>query len=137
MDCSGVIDHLVPYHFATCTDEERDLVDAHLLGCAKCLRAYLALKRAVERGAGAKEAPSAATRARLFASVAAEFGPSARGRALRWLRRPIPLYQGIAVAAVAIAAAVLLPELAPGPRPLHADAFVDTARTTAESLTIY
>jgi hypothetical protein len=137
MDCIEVKNTLVPYHFATCSDEERDGVDGHLVGCTECLRAYLALKRAVERGAGVEEAPSAATRARLRASVAAEFSPSAPARFTRWLRRPIPLYQGLAAAAVAILVASLLPELVRGPRPLREGAFVDTARTTAESLTIY
>ena len=44
MDCAGVASHLVAYHFATVSDEERDAIDAHLLGCKACLEAYFALK---------------------------------------------------------------------------------------------
>lgn len=137
MDCAGVASHLVAYHFATGTDEERDAIDAHLLGCRPCLETYLALKRATDRGP--LEKPSASVRARLRAEVAETF-PRAPRVAI-WRRR-IPLYQGLFAAAVAAAIALAVPSLMRGgPRAPH-DAregtpHIDSARPSAESFQIY
>jgi anti-sigma factor RsiW len=136
MDCARI--DLIAYHFDTSTDEERDAVERHLLGCRRCLEAYLALKRHVEHGARA-ERPGPEVHARLRGDVERAFRPMSRGRLLAWLARPIPRYQGLAAAAVALAIAVLAPALverATSPA-LHGGDRVDTSRPSAESLTIY
>ncbi len=134
MDCAGVASLLFAYHFATSTDEERDAIDAHLLACNACLRAYLALKRAAERGP--LERPSARTRERLRAEVARTFEKPSRARVL-FLERRIPLYQGLVAAA--IAAAVTLAALGWTPHAPVGDGVprIDTSRPRAESLQIY
>jgi hypothetical protein len=141
MDCAGVAGHLVAYHFqvATITDEERDAIDAHLLECRACLKAYLALKRAAERGP--LEKPSSAVRQRLRADVAAAF-PSKTRRELgvTLLARRIPLYQGLFAAAVAAAIALVIPTLmrkAGQTNVREGAAQIDSARPTAESFRIY
>ncbi|HEY8074050.1 MAG TPA: hypothetical protein VIF62_08075 [Labilithrix sp.] len=131
MDCAGVASLLLAYHLATTSDEERDAIDAHLLACNGCLRTYLALKRAAERGT--MDRPSNETHARLRAEVARTF---AKPRVV-FLRRRIPLYQGLAFAA--IAAAITLVAVR-GYR--HANVSegvpqIDTSRPRAESLQIY
>jgi hypothetical protein len=131
MDCTGVASHLVAYHLATVSDEERDAIDAHLLGCRGCLETFLALKRAMDRGPATK--PSAAVRARLRAEVAASFPR-------RTLARRIPLYQGLALAAAAAVVALLVPSLIKRNAPYDAREAtheVDTARPRAVSLQIY
>jgi len=52
--------------------------------------------------------PSEAMRARLRADVEAAFRPSVVARVGRALRRPIPLYQGLVAAALAVALALPL-----------------------------
>ncbi len=148
MDCAGVASNLVAYHFATSTDEERDEIDAHLLACNACLRAYLALKRASERGP--LDRPSRAARERLRAEVARTFAkpgaPAAspsrpakpKPKPVLFFQRRIPLYQGLVAAA--IAAAVTLVALGDAPRraPVRDGVpQVDTSRPRAESLQIY
>src|SRR5690348_8865692 len=98
MDCAGVASHLVGYHVGTVTEEERDLVEAHLLECGGCLRTYLALKRAADRAG--LERPRPEVKERLRAEVARAF--PARAARVRWtapmravLGRRIPLYQGV------------------------------------------
>jgi hypothetical protein len=71
--------------------------------------------------------------------VEARYRPTAVRRVRRWLSRPVPLYQGLAVAALVAIAAALAPPLArtlrsEGARPGER---VDTTRPAAESLTIY
>jgi anti-sigma factor RsiW len=131
MDCTAVASRLVPYHFATLSDEDRAAVDAHLLGCRACLRSYLALKHATERGV---ERPSDAVRARLRAEVARTFAPR---RSRRLFARRIPLYQGVALAAVA---AVIAFVAAGRPRFTRVDEpipQVDTSRPHAESVELF
>lgn len=146
MDCAGVATHLVTYHFAASdlADEERDAIDAHLLECKSCLETYLSLKRAAEKRP--VERPSPAARARLRAEVAATFAPEReklekREKRVMFLVRRIPLYQGIAAAAVAAALALVLPGLLRGdgraPSPRDRGTEIDTARPRAASLTIY
>jgi anti-sigma factor RsiW len=145
MDCTGVAGHLVAYHFATVSDEERDAIDAHLLGCTTCLASYLALKRATDKSP--PERPRAAVKARLRAEVASAFPervqPSAR---VRLLARRIPLYQGLFAAAAAAAIALVVPRLVRGERqrdvsgangPSEGAAQIDSARPRAESFQIY
>jgi anti-sigma factor RsiW len=140
MDCSLIQAHLIGYHFATVSDDERREVEGHLVACTACLRTYLALKAHVDRGSRQDETPSEASRLRLRAAVEARFRPTPTRRVRRWLARPIPLYQGLAVAAVLAIAAALGPTLArvvhPEPAARAAEQ-VDSARPVAQSLTIY
>jgi anti-sigma factor RsiW len=139
MDCSLTQSHLIGYHFATVADAERAEVEAHLLTCKDCLSTYLALKAHVDR-MGEDDGPSEAARLRLRAAVEARFVETVPRQAWNWLVRPIPLYQGLAVAAVVLLAATLGPTVArsihPGPVAHDAER-VDTARPRAESLSIY
>jgi hypothetical protein len=139
MDCALIQGKLIEYQFATLEDVDRETVEAHLLACKDCLRTYLALKAHVDRGSSAGDVPSEAARLRLRAAVEARFHSTATRRLRRWLSRPVPLYQGLAVAALVAAAVALAPTLArsfrsTGARPAEQ---VDTARPAAESLTIY
>jgi hypothetical protein len=134
MDCAGVGEHLVSYHLANVSEEERQAVETHLVDCNACLRTYLALKRAADRAG--LERPSPAVRARLRASVAETF-PRPRNTAM--LVRKIPLYQGVMLAAIAAAIALFAPGAVH--RVLRAPSAgtpaIDTSRTRAESLHIY
>jgi anti-sigma factor RsiW len=139
MDCALIEGRLIEYQFATLEDADREAVEAHLVACTRCLRAYLALKAHVDRTTRAGEVPSEVARARLRAAVEERFRPTAARRLRRWLSRPVPLYQGLAVAAVVAVFAALAPAAArslrtAGARPAER---VDTARPAAQSLTIY
>ena len=120
MDCRMIEKDLFAYALGTSSDEDRDRTDAHLLGCTSCLRAYLRLKHLLERGleAGVEAGdslgarPSDETRRRIREDVAALVRPRGAARVRQWLRRPIPLYQGLAVAAVAAGIAIGLPQAA-------------------------
>jgi anti-sigma factor RsiW len=140
MDCALIQGHLIGYHFATVSDDERAEVEGHLVTCTACLRTYLALKAHVDRGAVDDEVPGEAARLRLRAAVEARFRPTHARRVGRWFTRPIPLYQSLAVAAAVVLATALGPTLAhaihPGPA-AHTAERVDSARPSAESLTIY
>jgi anti-sigma factor RsiW len=142
MDEHVVEERLLTYYFGAGSDEEGVRIDAHLCACASCLRAFLDLKRHVEHEGRRALRPRAETRARLRADVAAAFQPRAAAPLLRLrraLRQPIPLYQGLAVAAVAAALGVLVPfarlHLRPVPPP--SGEHVDSARLSPESLTVY
>jgi hypothetical protein len=56
-----------------------------------------------------------------------------------WLRRPIPLYQGLAVAAVAAGLAIGLPQVlsALTQRPPETTARVDMSRPVPQMLAVY
>jgi anti-sigma factor RsiW len=96
MTCAEVEQELVGYHFATLHDEARSEVEAHLAECQACVRAYVALKRAVETSEDAA-GPSDAARLRLRRAVARELGI---GKAKwSWWERPL---------AVAVAASIVL-----------------------------
>ena len=139
MDCSLIQEDLVAYHLGAAPDDARDAVDAHLLGCTECLRVYLRLKRHLERG----DRPSDAARKKLRDAVLAEFRPTSRARAVALLRGPRPLEQGLAVAAVMVLVAAVVPTLASraeraSQRDRAASAErIDTSRTGPESLTFY
>jgi len=152
MDCTGVASHLVAYHFATVSDEERDAIDAHLLGCTTCLASYLALKRATDKSP--LERPAASVKARLRAEIAAAFPAQpaqpaaavavaeapARPARVALLARRIPLYQGLFAAAVAAAIALAVPTLLRQQRQRDVPegaAQIDSARPRAESFQIY
>lgn len=129
MDCTGVASHLVAYQFGATTDDERVAIDAHLVACTACLRTYLALKHAAE--AGALERPASRVKADLRARVAK------RARRPSLLARRIPLYQGVALAAIAAAVALLVPRARERIVVREGTPQVDTARARAESLHIY
>ncbi len=70
MDCRVISEDLFAYALGSSSDEVRDRIDAHLLGCTSCLRAYLRLKHHVERGASLSARPSDAIRRRIRTDVA-------------------------------------------------------------------
>ncbi len=96
MTCHDVELELIAYHFGLLIGEKRGEVEAHLIGCGACLRAFLDIKRAVETGEDGP-APSDLVRPRLRRAVAEELGIVQRPRS-RW-ERP---------AAFAFAAAAML-----------------------------
>ena len=106
MDCRLIQGELLAYALGTSDDGERERIDAHLLTCTACLRAYLRLKHHVERGASLGARPGDDVRRRIRDDVAAAVRPRGAARVQKWLRRPIPLYQGLAVAAFAAGVAV-------------------------------
>jgi anti-sigma factor RsiW len=125
MDCRLTKSELFPYTLGTSSEEERQRIDEHLVACTDCLRAYLRLKNQVERGAALGARPSDETRRRIRADVVAIVRPAGIARVRQWLRRPIPLYQGLAVAAVAAGVAIALPQ---------AMASIDAARKAPETM---
>ena len=137
MDC-GLVD-LVGYHFATLDDDARARVDEHLVRCTACLRTFIAIKHRVEDERGDK--PSDAARARLRRAVEERFRPTPAARVKRWLRRPIPLYHGLAAAVLALLAAAVAPSVAARGanrgEPVTQGTYVDTARPVPESQSIY
>ena len=139
MDCRLIQDELFPYTLGTSSEEDRVGIDEHLLGCTSCLRAYLRLKHHVERGASLGARPSDETRRRIREDVAALVRPRGAARVRHWLRRPIPLYQGLAVAAVAAAVSIALPQAvsALSRRPAETTARVDMSRPVAAALAVY
>jgi anti-sigma factor RsiW len=142
MDCGLIEGELLPYTLGTSSEEDRERIDEHLVSCTSCLRAYLRLKHHVERGAARGAQPSDETRQRIRDDVAAIVRPRGAARVRHWLRRPIPLYQGLAVAAVAAGIAVGLPQAIAsiGPasrRAPETTAHVDMSKPVPEALAIY
>ncbi len=144
MDCTLIQSHLVAYDFGTLEDADRDSVETHLLACPHCLQTYLQLKRHLARGRGT-ERPGEAVRRRLRAEVAATFGTQATPLFLRWLWRPIPLYQGLVAAAMlAVFAGFSAPRLAergraaaPETPPAAPQQHIDASRTAPDTQTIF
>jgi anti-sigma factor RsiW len=134
MDCARI--DLVGYHLGT-LDDERELVEKHLLACTPCLEAYLALKRDADQRSSLRPSPQAYERLRR--DVAATFAARRSTGVARWLTRPVPLYAGVAAFAV-VAIFGFVATLA-----LHGSSSatrgelerVDTSRSVAESLSIY
>jgi anti-sigma factor RsiW len=139
MDCRMISGELFAYALGTSSEEDRDGIDAHLLTCTSCLRAYLRLKNHVERGASSSARPSELTRRRVRADIAAIVRPRGTARVKQWLRRPIPLYQGLAVAAVAAGIALGLPQAmtALEKRPAETTARIDTSKPMPQALAVY
>lgn len=130
MDCAGVAEHLVTYHLGGIDDEPREAVEAHLVACRACLETYLALKRAADREG--REKPRPEVKARLRAEVAREFAPKPS-----LFARRIPLYQGVALAAIAAAIAIVAPSVFDHVRGASEGPAIDTSRPHPESLNIY
>lgn len=140
MDCSLIQGDLIAYHFATASRGECQRVEAHLVACQACLRSYLALKAHVDRTGRPPEQPSEASRLKLRAAVERRFRPSPARRVGRWLARPVPLYQSVALAAVVVLGVALGPAVSHRLSRAHAHESserVDTSRTTAQSTSIY
>jgi anti-sigma factor RsiW len=138
MDCTLILGDLIAYHFAMADNAERERVEGHLVECKACLRRYLALKAHVDQGNEAPTAPSEASRLRLRAAVEKRFRPTPLRRVSSWLARPIPLYQGFALAAAVVIGVAIAPSLASHIAAKAPDTQrIDTSRTTAESLFIY
>jgi hypothetical protein len=159
MECSSVQEDLIAYHLAALEAPQQDLVEGHLLRCSACLRAYLLLKRQMDRGqaqgaeaAGAADAdrPSAAARKRLRDEVQRRFArpapaPSAAVPLWQWLRllvtRPIPLYQGVFAVVLGLllmqAGALLWETPWPGAHAPGAAAEVDSARRQISNVSLY
>lgn len=136
MDCSLVAERLVEYHFDVAEDAVRDGIDAHLLGCASCLRTYLSLKREIVHASRAR--PSDALRERLRASVEETFRKPRPNAIVRALRRPVPLYQSLAFAAVVALLFTALAALRPKPAArVVPGELLDTSRTSPATLTLY
>jgi hypothetical protein len=103
---------LIEYHFGTLEGPARTAVEEALLESEESLRAYLRLKRELDGAYASDEVPGPAAKTRLRAAIAAEVGgrqpglrepagPGAWSGLLGVFWRPIPLYQTLAVAAVA------------------------------------
>jgi hypothetical protein len=80
VECELIEGELVPFHFGNLAGDVRAAVEGHLCGCARCLQAYLEVKRAIETGAGLQRRPSAGLRSRLRAQVAMEVAPPRASR---------------------------------------------------------
>jgi anti-sigma factor RsiW len=100
MSCDQIQAELVAYHFGVVSDETRALLEAHLVGCPACLKAFLALKREIETAASGPR-PSELARRRLRSAVARELGLSEKRRRWSWWERPLAF--GFAAAAVLLA----------------------------------
>ena len=139
MDCRLIQGELLSFTLGNASDEERGRVDEHLVACKDCLRAYLRMKNYVERGALPSARPSEATRRRVREDVAALVRPRGAARVREWLRRPIPLYQSLAVAAVAAGIAIGLPQaLAAFDRKSpETTARVDLSKPVPQALALY
>jgi predicted anti-sigma-YlaC factor YlaD len=138
MDCRVIQGELFAYTLGTSSEVELDRVDEHMLTCTACLRAYLRLKRHVEQGGVVGARPSEETRRRVRDDVAAIVRPRGIARVRGWLRRPIPLYQGLVVAAIAAGVAIGLPQVASlGRKAPETTARVDMSRPVPQALAIY
>jgi anti-sigma factor RsiW len=135
--CNDVEPYLVSYHLGDLDGDARDTLEEHLTRCSACLKTYLALKRTADRAAFDRPRPE--VKARLRAEVERLF-PTEKPRKVAVLARPVPLYQGVALAAIAAAIALAAPAVLR--RVTSADGAagtpsIDTSRTRAESLRIF
>jgi hypothetical protein len=161
VDCHRVDEELVAFHLAALDGATRAGVEAHLAGCARCVSAYLALKRAADAGEEGA-APSELTRARIAAEARRLLAESSRPSAVdpqraaaaaraqgRRRERRMGWAMAAALAALMLAAAPLVwrathdaaaparargQALAPAPSRLPLHEAVDTARSTPETL---
>lgn len=141
MDCTAVAENLVAYQVGAIDDADRAAIEAHLVGCRSCLETYMAIKRAADRAVF--ERPRPEVKERLRKEVAKAFPSKKPVSKLMFFRRRIPLYQGVALAAVAACLAVAAPSVIQKLRQTSAPSaqqdapIVDTARTRPSSLSIY
>jgi anti-sigma factor RsiW len=76
MTCEELETELVGYHFGVLADEARQRVEGHLVECPSCVRAFVGVKRSIERSEDVP-APPEGGRARLRLAVARAIGPRA------------------------------------------------------------
>jgi hypothetical protein len=105
MSCHEFQADLVGYHFAIMSAEARRALEAHLVTCTDCVRAYVAIKRDLETAEDGPR-PSPRARDRLRASVAAELGTTPRAWA--WWERPLAFTLATAATALAMFAVTQL-----------------------------
>jgi anti-sigma factor RsiW len=108
VDCKRVDEELVAFQLAAIDGGTRAAVEAHLLGCARCVGAYLMLKRAVDAGEEAS-APSQMVRARIRAAATEIAGPRSK-RTWMWAA-------AATATAASVAAAIVLLVQRPAPTP--------------------
>jgi anti-sigma factor RsiW len=96
MTCDDIAAELVAYQFNVVDGAAREQIEAHLVQCPTCVRAFVALKRSIETSEGVP-GPSRRVRPRLREAVARELGVGEPRWA--WWERPL---------AVALAASVVL-----------------------------
>lgn len=130
MDCKRVDEDLVGFALAAIDGATRAAVETHLVGCRRCVGAFLALKRAIDAGEEAS-APSEMVRARIRQAAAA--ATTAKPQ-----RRRVWIVAATATVAAAAAIVGLLvtrpsPEAASVPLPIM-DRTVDTARAVPVNL---
>ena len=58
MDCRAAQARLISFHFGALQADVRTLLEAHLQGCATCLRSHLAVKRAIDEGLRTQRQPA-------------------------------------------------------------------------------
>jgi anti-sigma factor RsiW len=100
----------VSYHFATISEEQRDDVEAHLVECSECLRAFLSVKRAIETGQ-AGPMPSAVSRQRLRSDIQSELRKR-HERPWKWWERPLAM---ACAASVLVASTAAMRAVTSGP----------------------
>lgn len=155
MDCARVDEELIAFELAALDGATRAAVETHLTGCARCVSAFLALKRAIDAAEDAT-APSETARARIRREAERQLSAISRQPSAAERKQPEPAKRrapwGIAIAA---AAAIVAPfawqalhlsrrapavhdaaseTAAPGVVPVKLDETIDTARTTPENL---
>lgn len=116
--CERVELDLVGYQFGALDDETRRVVEEHLVGCPRCVRALVETKRAIEAPV-LEEAPAKA-RARLRRAVAQELGIAMAPRRV-WER---PIAFAIAASVVLAASAATKALTAPASPPVGISAVV-------------
>ena len=102
MTCETVSDDLLAFHLGALDHAHRDEVESHLLGCADCLRGFLALKRSLELEEDGPS-PSPASRERLRKAILEELAGPERAR-WRWWERPLAFGLAATAALVALSA---------------------------------
>jgi anti-sigma factor RsiW len=127
VDCQMIDAELTGFHFGVLEEATRANVEQHLATCARCVQAFLALKRAIERAPD--ERPSDVARARLRAAVEREVVAPARGA-------PRRAWTGAAAAVALFLIAALLGVFAPRDRARAELEDVDSARPMAASLRV-
>jgi anti-sigma factor RsiW len=103
--CQDYQADLVGYHFAVLSADARRALEAHLVACATCVGAYVAIKRDLEIADDGPR-PSEASRTRLRASMAAELRK--RPRAWSWWERPFAFTFATAATVLAMVAVTQL-----------------------------
>jgi len=125
VECELIESELAAFHFGTVSSEARAAVEAHLVSCERCLRAFLAFKRAAEAEGGG---PPDEARARLKRAVASRL-------AVRRRRRTIAAFAAAAAIAIAVGGALSLRALRHPPAPAVRD-LDDSARLQPASLDV-